>query len=74
MTVMARQKLIVRTICPICSGYVEVVPDNILMKNPGYNDTEFVVTHNGYKQYYHSSCWYGMIKEQKKKLHEKDLA
>lgn len=71
---MAR-KLIVRNKCPFCGDYVEIVPDNILKKNPGFKNTEFVVTHTGYKQYIHSSCWYGMIEEQKKKnMKEKDLA
>lgn len=68
---MARSRLIVRTKCPFCSNEVEVVPDSILKKQPGYNNTEFVVTRTGYKQYMHSSCWYGMIEEQKKQRKEK---
>lgn len=63
---MAR-RLIVRTKCPFCGDHVEVVPDNILRENPHHSNTEYVVTHTGYKQYIHSSCWYGMIEEQKKK-------
>ena len=41
---MARSRLIVRTKCPFCKNEVEVVPDSILKKQPGYNNTEFVVT------------------------------
>ena len=51
---MAR-RLIIRTTCPLCGKQVE----------PGTNDAEMVVTRSGYKQYIHSSCWYGMIAEQK---------
>ena len=51
---MAR-RLIIRTTCPLCGKQVE----------PGTNDAEIVVTRSGYKQYIHSSCWYGMIAEQK---------
>ena len=62
---MARTKLIVRTRCPFCHEHVEEVPDSALRKNPGYKNAELVVTKTGYKQYIHSSCWYGMIEEQK---------
>ena len=48
-------RLIIRTTCPLCGKQVE----------PGTNDAEMVVTRSGYKQYIHSSCWYGMIAEQK---------
>ena len=51
---MAR-RLIIRTTCPLCGKQVE----------SGTNDAEIVVTRSGYKQYIHSSCWYGMIAEQK---------
>ena len=51
---MAR-RLIIETTCPLCGGQVE----------PGTNDAEMVVTRSGCKQYIHSSCWYGMIAEQK---------
>ena len=51
---MARQ-LIIKTTCPLCGEQVE----------PGTNDAEMVVTRSGCKQYIHSSCWYGMIAEQK---------
>ena len=64
---MVRSKIVVRTKCPFCGEHLEVVPDSILKKQPGYNNTEFVVTRTGYKQYMHSSCWYGMIEEQKRK-------
>lgn len=60
------RRLIVRTRCPICGNQVEIVPDNVLKKNPGFKNTEFVVTKTGYKQYIHTSCWYGMIEEQKR--------
>ena len=51
---MAR-RLIIKTTCPLCGKQVE----------PGTNDAEMVVTRSGCKQYIHSSCWYGMIAEQK---------
>ena len=62
---MAR-RFIVRNRCWICGEVVDVVPDGILRSQPHYNNVEYVVTHSGYKQYLHSSCWYGMIEEQKK--------
>lgn len=62
---MAR-RLIIRTKCPLCGEMVDEVPDGVLKQNPHYNNAEFVVTRTGYKQYIHSSCWYGMIEEQKK--------
>jgi uncharacterized protein with PIN domain len=61
---MAR-RLIIRTTCPICGEQVEAVPDGLLKQQPGMNNAEMVVTRSGYKQYIHSSCWYGMIAEQK---------
>lgn len=64
-------RLIIRNRCSICGKEVELIPDNVLKKQPHVYNTEFVVTHTGYKQYMHSSCWYGMIEEQKK---QKDLA
>lgn len=63
---MAR-KLVIRTRCPFCGGEVEQVSDGMLRSNPHYGNAEYVVTRTGYKQYIHSSCWYGMIDEQKKK-------
>lgn len=66
---MAR-RLIVRSNCSICGDQVELIPDGILKTKPGYHNVEYVVTHTGYKQYIHSSCWYGMIEEQKKKRKE----
>lgn len=63
---MAR-RLIVRTTCPLCGEQVEAVPDGLLKQQPGMNNAEMVVTRSGYKQYIHSSCWYGMIADQKKK-------
>ena len=58
---MAR-RLIIRTTCPLCGEQVE----------PGTNDAEIVVTRSGYKQYIHSSCWYGMIAEQKEQRKEQE--
>ena len=58
---MAR-RLIIRTTCPLCGKQVE----------PGTNDAEMVVTRSGYKQYIHSSCWYGMIAEQKEQRKEQE--
>lgn len=59
------RRLIINTTCPLCGKQVEAVSDDILQKQPGLNDAEMVVTRSGYKQYIHSSCWYGMIAEQK---------
>ena len=59
------RRLIINTTCPLCGKQVEAVSDGILQKQPGLNDAEMVVTRSGYKQYIHSSCWYGMIAEQK---------
>lgn len=66
---MAR-RLIVRTRCPLCGEQVNEVPDSVLRQQPGTDNAEMVVTKTGYKQYIHSSCWYGMIAEQKKKRNE----
>ena len=55
-------RLIIRTTCPLCGKQVE----------PGTNDAEMVVTRSGYKQYIHSSCWYGMIAEQKERRKEQE--
>lgn len=61
------KRLIVRTRCPICGEHVKEIPDVVLRKNPGVENVEMVVTRTGYKQYIHSTCWYGMIKEQQEK-------
>lgn len=61
---MAR-RLIVLHKCPLCGKEVEQVPDGILRREPGYHNTEMVVTRTGYKQYIHSSCWYKMIEEKR---------
>ena len=66
---MAR-RLIIKNRCSICGDQVDIVPDGILKKEPHYNNVEYVVTHTGYKQYIHSSCWYGMIEEQQKRRQE----
>lgn len=65
------KRLIVRTTCPICGEYVPPVPDGVLKREPHHNNTEMVVTRTGYKQYIHTSCWYGMIEEQKEKRRSK---
>lgn len=68
---MAR-RLIISTTCPLCGKQVEAVPDGVLRQQPGMNDAEMVVTRSGYKQYIHSSCWYGMIAEQKERRKEQE--
>lgn len=68
---MAR-RLIIRTTCPLCGKEVEAVLDGVLKQQPGMNDAEMIVTRNGYKQYIHSSCWYGMIVEQKERHKEQE--
>ena len=68
---MAR-RLIIRTTCPLCGKQVEAVPDGVLKQQPRMNDAEMVVTRSGYKQYIHSSCWYGMIAEQKERHKEQE--
>ena len=68
---MAR-RLIIRTTCPLCGKQVEAVPDGVLKQQPGMNDAEMVVTRSGYKQYIHSSCWYGRIAEQKEQHKEQE--
>lgn len=62
-----RRKLIVRSVCPLCGNDVEEVPDGILKREPHYHNAEFVVTHSGYKQYIHTSCWDNMIERQRGK-------
>lgn len=64
---MARQRLIIKTRCSLCGGQVDLVPDSVLKKEPQSYNTEYVVTHTGYKQYIHTSCWNTMIEEQKLK-------
>lgn len=61
---MSRRLLVVSR-CPLCGEEVEQVPDGILKKEPHYHNTEMVVTKTGLKQYIHTSCWYGMIKEKR---------
>lgn len=66
------RRLIINTTCPLCGKEVEAVPDGILKQQPGMNDAEMIVTRSGYKQYIHSSCWYGMIAEQKELRKEQE--
>ena len=68
---MAR-RLIIRTTCPLCKKQVEAVPDGVLKQQHGMIDAEIVVTRSGYKQYVHSSCWYGMIADQKERRKEQE--
>ena len=65
-------RLIIRTTCPLCGKQVEAVPDGVLKQQPGMIDAEIVVTRSGYKQYIHSSCWCGMIAEQKERNKEQE--
>ena len=65
-------RLIIKTICPLCGKQVEAVPDGVLKQQPEMIDAEIVVTRSGYKQYIHSSCWYGMIAEQKERRKEQE--
>lgn len=58
-------RLIINNRCPLCSEYVDMVPDSVLKKDPGINNCEMVVTKHGLKQYIHSSCWQEMIKEKR---------
>lgn len=59
------RRLIVNNKCPLCGNEVEMVQDSLLKQNPGYHNTELVVTKRGLKQYIHSSCWYDMIREKR---------
>lgn len=59
------KRLIINNRCPLCGDEVERVTDTILKQNPGYHNTELVVTRTGIKQYIHSSCWYKMIEEKR---------
>lgn len=61
------RKVMVRDRCFICGNGVEIIPDKTLKDHPHEFNTEFVITHSGYKQYFHTRCWYGMIDEQKHK-------
>ena len=65
-------RLIIRTTCPLCGKQVETVPDGVLKQQPGMVDAEIVLTRSGYKQYIHSSCWYGMIAKQKERRKEQE--
>ena len=66
---MAR-RIIIDHRCWICGDYVDKIPDKELMVYPHAHNAEFVVTHLGRKQYFHSKCWYGMIEEQKQHREE----
>ena len=66
------RRLIINTTCPLCGKQVEAVSDGALKQQPGMIDAEIVVTRSGYKQYIHSSCWYGMIAKQKERRKEQE--
>lgn len=59
------KRLILNNRCPLCGGVVDIVPPSTLIKNPGFNDAELVITKTGIKQYIHHSCWYKMIEEKR---------
>ncbi len=59
------RKIIIRDKCHFCGDYVDILPDKQLKEHPHEFNTEFVVTHSGYKQYFHTKCWYDMINKQK---------
>lgn len=59
------KRLIVNNRCPLCGGAVTMVPPATLLKTPGTNDAELVITKTGIKQYIHHSCWYKMIEEKR---------
>lgn len=61
---MGRRLLVIDN-CPLCGEKVDKVPDGVLKLNPHHNNAELVVTRTGLKQYIHTSCWYGMIKEKR---------
>lgn len=61
---MAR-KLFINRKCPCCGNIVDDIPDRELKVNPGAYNVEFVCTHIGRKQYFHTSCWNKMIEVQR---------
>ena len=65
------RRIIINRRCWICGDLVDKVPDKELMMQPHPYNAEFVVTHLGRKQYFHTKCWYGMIEEQKQNRREK---
>lgn len=59
------RRLLTNNRCPLCGGHVTEVSPAVLIKNPGKDDSELVVTKTGIRQYIHSSCWYKMIEEKR---------
>lgn len=59
------RRLLVNNRCPLCSEYVEIIPDGILKLHPHEDGVELVVTKRGLKQYIHTSCWNKMIEEKR---------
>lgn len=56
------RRLLTNNKCPLCGGEVERIPDGIIVKHPHEHNVEIVITKRGLKQYIHTECWYGMIK------------
>lgn len=61
---MAR-RMLTNNKCPLCGDYVKQIPDSVLKQRPHEDGVELVVTKRGLKQYFHSACWYDMIKEKR---------
>ena len=59
------QRLIVDNTCPLCGGFVKIIPDHVLKKTPHKDNVEFVVTKSGHKQYFHTTCWNEMIADRR---------
>lgn len=57
------RRLLINNKCPLCGEEVEIVTDAILKQHPHEHNVELVVTKRGLKQYFHTNCWYGMIKK-----------
>lgn len=57
------KRVYINTKCPLCGKHVDEVPPAVLLKKPHQNNAELVITKRGLKQYIHTTCWYGMIKE-----------
>lgn len=57
---MMSRKIFVNHSCPFCNGHVpEYAPDN---------DSEWLFTKRGLKQYFHTSCYAKMVERNKKEV------